>query len=334
MKSRAIHELRIEPSLTPESGDSAMPQHRAAQPPASCAAPARLTIDALAHYLTRPIQRLVPLVFAVTVLSALYVGWSNRDEGHLTPETGIGYWLGIVGATMMLLLLLYPLRKRVRLLRHLGRVPRWFRLHMLLGVLGPTLILFHSNFKLGSLNSNVALVAMLIVVASGIVGRYLYAKVHKGLYGSRSDVDEIIGDAQALKEALGEDLAGADSILEVLRDVREQGSGAATGRDVEPGQRFCCPASERVDARRAVLQPGRRHHLSAGQTPPVEQARTAQALERVVKNELALYFAAVGKAARFAVYERLLALWHVLHLPLFLLLVITAILHVVAVHLY
>lgn len=80
----------------------------------------------------------------------------------------------------MLLLILYPLRKRFRILHGLGRVTSWFRIHMVLGILGPTLIILHSNFKIGSLNSRLALFTMLVVVASGIVGRYLYSQVHKG----------------------------------------------------------------------------------------------------------------------------------------------------------
>ena len=42
-------------------------------------------------------------------------GLLRREDSFLTAETGLGYMLGIVGGTMMLLLLLYPLRKHVRL---------------------------------------------------------------------------------------------------------------------------------------------------------------------------------------------------------------------------
>jgi hypothetical protein len=105
----------------------------------------------------------------------LLLGWYKSEDGDITPETGTGYWLGIAGASALLLLLVYPLRKRIRSLRSLGSVSAWFRLHMILGIIGPTLILFHSNFKLGSLNSNVALFSMLTVAASGLIGRYLYA---------------------------------------------------------------------------------------------------------------------------------------------------------------
>jgi hypothetical protein len=46
------------------------------------------------------------------------------------------------------------------------------------------------------------------------------------------------------------------------------------------------------------------------------------------------YFAAVNRAAAFAFYERLFALWHILHMPLFVLLILAAIVHVVGAHLY
>ena len=36
--------------------------------------------------------------------------WSVRDYRYLEAESGIGYALGIVGASMMLILLLHPLR--------------------------------------------------------------------------------------------------------------------------------------------------------------------------------------------------------------------------------
>ena len=49
---------------------------------------------------------------------------------------------------------------------------------------------------------------------------------------------------------------------------------------------------------------------------------------------MTLHLAAVKKAAAFALYERLFGLWHVLHLPLFVILVLAAGIHVVAAHLF
>ena len=173
------------------------------------------------HYATRPWSRIAPTVFGAGLVGVLLIGWLNRDQDYLTPESGLGYWLGIAGAGMMLLLLLYPLRKRLVALRTVGSVAFWFRLHMVLGLIGPALILFHSNFKLGSLNSNVAMVAMLIVATSGIVGRYLYGQIYLGLYGRKAEVRDILADIEIMKHALGDGLPSGDRIVETPECVRE-----------------------------------------------------------------------------------------------------------------
>ena len=94
----------------------------------------------------------------------------------------------------MLALLLYPLRKHVPWMRGAGSVSHFgFDSHMALGLIGPTLILYHANFGLGSANSNVALWSMLIVAGSGLVGRFFYAKdspraLRQARWGPRVDV--------------------------------------------------------------------------------------------------------------------------------------------------
>jgi hypothetical protein len=42
----------------------------------------------------------------------------------------------------------------------------------------------------------------------------------------------------------------------------------------------------------------------------------------------------VRRAAQFATFEKLFSLWHVVHVPFLCMLVITAVIHVVAVHAY
>ena len=101
-----------------------------------------------AHYARRPLARLTPFAVGSTLAAIAAIGWLNRAEGYLAPDSGTGYWLGIVGSILMLLLLLYPLRKRIRATGLLGSVALWFRLHMMLGLVGPMLILFHANFQM------------------------------------------------------------------------------------------------------------------------------------------------------------------------------------------
>ena len=134
-------------------------------------------------------------IFYLVIVLILFSGWQGRSQGYLTPEQGPGYALGIIGGLLMLLLLLYPLRKHMRWTRLLGPVRHWFRAHMLMGVIGPVCILYHCNFRLGSMNGNIALFSMLLVALSGLTGRYFYTRIHYGLYGQKADLALLGSDA-------------------------------------------------------------------------------------------------------------------------------------------
>ena len=275
-------------------------------------------------------RHVTPALFTALVLASLIIGWLHRDDGHLTPERGLGYWLGIGGGTAMLLLLFYPLRKRMRFLGVLGSIPNWFRIHMVLGIIGPVLILFHANFKLGSANSNVALFSMLAVAGSGIVGRYLYGKIHLGLYGRKASVADIIADAERFKSEISRELPLADHLMEALNafsaDALKPAHGVISG-----GIRLIRVGSKARRCRRQLLNDARAifavEASASGWPRRVERQHLA-----AVRQHLDLFFAAVRRAAAFVVYERLFSQWHVLHLPLFFLLILTTILHVIAVH--
>jgi hypothetical protein len=276
-------------------------------------------------------SRLASLSFASLLAAALIYGWQMRDEGHLTPEAGLGYWLGILGASAMLLLLGYPLRKRLAGLQLLGSVTGWFRLHMLLGVIGPALILLHANFKLGSLNSNVALLAMLTVAGSGLIGRYLYGRIHLGLYGRRAEIAELQGDVAALKDAIEGELSMPADVLAALDQHAERAGrrrGALSSLFAFLALRL---ASVGLKARLGRLA---ERHIGAQAKRLGWSRRLKRRHGKAVRGLIEDYLAAVNKTAAFVFYERLFALWHVLHLPLFALLLFAAVIHVVAVHLY
>ena len=285
-----------------------------------------------AQYRTSPWARLFTATFNIAIIVILWIGWQNRDDNGLTPASGVGYWLGIAGSGLMLALLIYPLRKRMPSLRAIGSVPFWFRAHMILGVFGCVLVLWHANFQLGSLNSNIALFAMLVVAASGIVGRYLYSRVHRGLYGRKAAVGEILADAAALRGSLDADLHFAGHVLAELNSFTRVGMAAPKG--VLTGL-FLLPAISLqgallrmrliAEARRVITAEGKR----LGWSRHVRHRMLAQTAELVT-----LHVAAIKKAAAFAFYERLFGIWHVLHVPLFFLLVIAAIIHVYAAHFF
>ena len=277
-------------------------------------------------------SQLPSLMFAAIVAAALFYGWQLRDEGHLTPESGVGYWLGIGGASAMLLLLGYPLRKRLTGLKALGSVTSWFRLHMMLGVIGPALILLHANFKLGSLNSNVALLAMLTVASSGLVGRYLYGRIHLGLYGRRAQIAELQADVAALKGAIEGELAMPPDFLAALDRHTERAHSRRSGALFS----LFTLLRLRLTSLGLKARLGRlaERHIRAQAKRLGWSWRLRRRHHKAARALIEQYLAAVNKTAAFQFYERLFGLWHVLHLPLFAILLFAAVIHVVAVHLH
>jgi len=265
----------------------------------------------------------MPLL-TLLVAGILLYGWANRNEGHIAAEDGIGYYLGSTGSVIMLMLLLYPLRKRIRALRIIGNVRGWFRLHMLLGVIGPMLVILHSNFSLGSLNSSIALFAMLTVAGSGYIGRFLYAHIHRGLYGKKLTTQEMKAEIAALHEGLALESDVQKAISEALSLFEKRLIG--TGLLSSLSHIFSGPFARRaLRARVSKLVRG-----SIKSLPRKARRKAASRFAQTFDN----YLASTARAEAFTFYERMFALWHLLHLPLFFILVLAALAHVVAVHLY
>lgn len=257
----------------------------------------------------------------IVVVAALVLGWLNRGDDWVNPERGLGYALGIVGGSMMLILLAYPIRKRLRgpQARTMGTVGFWFRFHMLLGLMGPLAILYHSRFSWGALNSAVALGAMLIVAGSGLVGRFLYSRVHRGYSGRKLELRSLKDEMDALLAELshaGEGYSGWDVLREFEGKAVAAGGSFWSSAGAIVGLGFTTRRAE-IKCRTALL------------------GLVADPLRRLqLRSQLSEFFEAVRRSAEFAFYDRLLRLWHLLHLPLFFLLVASAILHIVAVHMY
>jgi hypothetical protein len=260
-------------------------------------------------------------------------GWFLTRETELVDaQDGIGYWLGVAGASLMATLLLYPLRKRLRFMHSLGATRHWFRMHMIFGVLAPVLILYHCNFALGSLNDTVALVCTLLVAASGLVGRYVYAKVHVDLDGHRASLEELSARAKitaadrtqaaALVPQLLERLTAYDAA--VLRSPQSMLASVLLPLRLAVETRW---TAQRLIwyARGQLRQQARRSAVIRAERP-----RLQRAVNRFVKEHLQR----VRRVAELGSYERLFSLWHVFHLPFFYMLVVAALIHVLAVHMY
>jgi hypothetical protein len=271
-------------------------------------------------------------VFFAAAALLLLIGLTKPTERYISPTRGVGYALGIIGGSLMLLLLLYSLRKRWTWLAFLGSTPSWFRFHMVLGILGPLCILYHSNFGTGAANSNAALFAMLTVAGSGFVGRYFYAHVHYGLYGRKLRLGELRAGAVKLRSTS----ATMPFLPELVTRIE-----AAEQRLLNTGPQlallgFAKPlvVSLATARERWRLHRYLRRALKAGaRSSPVLKTESRR-FTRAARTYIDRRLLATKRVAEFSGYERLFSLWHALHIPLIFVLAIAAVIHVIAVNVY
>ncbi|MGC4049834.1 MAG: hypothetical protein QM757_10010 [Paludibaculum sp.] len=99
---------------------------------------------------------------------------------QLRPSGQIGLRVGMLSLGIFLCLFLYPLRKHWKPLQRIGKTRHWLDIHIILGLAVPILVTFHSSLKLQGL-AGMAYWIMMAIVASGIVGRYLYAQIPRSV---------------------------------------------------------------------------------------------------------------------------------------------------------
>jgi hypothetical protein len=134
----------------------------------------------------------------------------------------IGHKLGLVGSAMMVLMLLYSVRRRVGALRRAGPLSRWLDAHIFLGVIGPLLVVLHSTFKVRGLVA-LSFWSMIVVASSGVLGRYLYLQIPRTRAGEALVLDQLERQDRELSErlrtrfGLGEEqLARLDAVVDTV----------------------------------------------------------------------------------------------------------------------
>ena len=232
----------------------------------------------------------------------------------------------------MLMLFGYPLRKHFRFAQSWGRMKWWFWLHMALGITGPWLILLHSTFHVGSLNAGVALYSMIIVALSGVVGRFIYRHVNKGLRGEEIGLQELQVFAGQHRDDARSRLSFAPDVEARLKAFEQKQLSATAGWGTYFRQAFWLAVQRRQVYRdcNVALQPPMLMLAKEKSWSNDELKMQHRRALKLVRKHLD----AVVGVAQFTAYERLFALWHVAHIPFVYLLVISAIVHVIAVHAY
>lgn len=236
----------------------------------------------------------------------------HPDHAWFKPSGAFGHGLGIVGTLLIIIGVFgYQARKKFRSLARLGRLKHWLEFHIFLCSLGPVMILFHTAFKFGGIVS-VSFWSMVAVVASGIIGRFIYVQIPRTIEGRELSLSEV----QGMKANIGELLKGSyrlneESFQLVLAavDVNRQKFGTNVLSDM-----FNKYLEDKKTLRH-VKTTLRENGLA---NPDVRK------VAKLVDNELSLN----NRIERLATMQKLFKYWHVAHLPFALIMLIIMIIHV------
>jgi len=263
------------------------------------------------------------LLFTGGLAAAVYLPIHYTNHPY-DAKSFVPHLLGIIGTAMMASgAIFYVLRKRIKALRNFGRMKLWLDAHIVFCLIGPLLIVYHSALNVLAPNSAVALYVTLTIVASGVVGRYIYRHFQFSLSGERSGLKEMVEQAGHMDEEIKRRFVNSENILESisrffgLREKHRSGGILSSlyllirldlterrlKRQIKP---FLSGAGQRV-------RPGAR----------IDQA----SLEAVVLQRIKLE----RKISTLEAALKLFSFWHKLHVPLVWILILTFIIHIAAV---
>ena len=243
----------------------------------------------------------------------------SAEHAWLRPAGYVGQTAAIIAALLFVFLWLYPLRKKLRAFAWLGAIGKWLDVHIAVALLMPLLLAIHSAWQFGGI-VGLGVHAMMIVWASGIVGRYLYTRIPRSRSGLELTLDEIAGTRRTLVT----DLAATTGLDPV---AIEKALSAPVERRESHGAIRVLVAMVLADVTRwRMARELRRQwtHL------PGRHALDAAALEKAI--DLATREIALEQQVRFLQRtHRIFRYWHLLHRPIAFTALIAVAIHIAVV---
>lgn len=267
-----------------------------------------------------PLTLLLSSLVAINILGAPYYLASPtsrpRHPWHqlLKPSGDIGQTAGVLAFLIFVFLWLYPLRKRWKSLRWTGAVARWLDVHVTTALGLPLLLTIHAAWRSDGV-IGLGFIAMLIVCASGIVGRYLYVRIPRTKTGVELTRDEVAAEQmdvlQALSKALNEPI---DELRKLIEPVERKATTSVWG--VLEGLLL-------NDVRRWQ----RRRELSTLWARKGVSKSTIKKAVTLASREIAL----TDQVRMLEATQRVFKFWHIAHMPFALTALIAVTVHVVVV---
>ena len=233
----------------------------------------------------------------------------------LKPTGLVGHGYGVVGSLMILVgVALYSSRKRLRVFAGIGKVKYFLEFHIFLCLLGPILVVYHTTFKIGGLVA-VSFWSMAAVVLSGLIGRYFYVQIPKGIQGNELSVAEMTAENKKLAEVLTTRFGLDADILRRIDAIASPPKDPARMSMMETINFFLVNDLTRRARLRTVFarleRQGHHHHAL--------RALRATATRRIVLTR---------RIALLQQFRRIFHYWHVVHLPFSIIMVAILLIHV------
>ncbi len=269
------------------------------------------------------ITTLASIVLLTTIFLA-YKGYSyygtsleerfyHSDHDLFKPSGLFGQGLGVIGTLLIFIgVSMYIARKRYKFLNKFGRLKYWLEFHIFLCSLGPVMILFHTAFKFGGIVS-IAFWSMVAVVASGVIGRFIYIQIPRTIEGRELS----LGELQEMKNDIDKMLKGSYDLDEM--DYQTLIDSTKTGKRKKEGgnllTRMVRKYFEDKKTIRKVKKMLRKNNMDN---------KNVRKVADLIKRELSIG----NRIERLQTMRKLFKYWHVAHMPFALIMLIIVIIHV------
>lgn len=262
---------------------------------------------------------IVIVVFvALSYIGATYYKTSIEERffdplHNLLKPSGVwGHGFGILGTFLMIMgMLLYMARKRIRTLSRFGNLKYWLEFHIFLCTLGPILILFHTSFKFGGIVA-ISFWSMVAVFLSGIIGRFIYIQIPRTIEGRELSLNEV----RNLKNDIGEILKSTYNLDEESYNIIIK---SISNREIaNQGNFFVRSVKKYLDDSKAIRLI--KYELRQNKLPKPEIKKIIE----LIKDDISLS----RKIERLVIMQKLFNYWHVAHLPFALVMLIIMVIHV------
>jgi len=246
-------------------------------------------------------------------LSSIEDRFFHPDHQSLKSSGVVGHTLGIIGSLMIMIGVgMYMVRKRIRRFSRVGILSRWLEFHIFLCVLGPILVLYHTAFLFGGLVA-VSFWSMVAVVASGVIGRYIYLQIPHTIEGGEMSLNEIDQTKDELNRRLVQDYHLDETSMEdILQAVKRRPNRSENNLFKRMIDKFM------FDIRiKSEIQVILKHHK-------ISRTNIRQVFG-LIDEEIKLN----RKIDRLMMMQNLFKNWHIAHMPFALLMLIIMIIHVI-----